>query len=133
MFSLSEDITGAYKRADNMYKNLIRMFPTSPVLLRSYATFVEDMGSEYMQAARLNELADEIDYEKKQTGNKPGEFSSDSSEVLSVLGGQAQSLGSSEEGSVSTHSRGSAKTTFRKRNIARKLASISFYMRAAPR
>eukprot|EP00026_Physarum_polycephalum_P000127 Phypoly_transcript_00127.p1 GENE.Phypoly_transcript_00127~~Phypoly_transcript_00127.p1 ORF type:complete len:1925 (+),score=277.93 Phypoly_transcript_00127:754-5775(+) len=70
LFSLTEDISVAFKRTDTLYKNMLRLFPSSPILLRAYAHFLSEMNCDYDTAELLNSWAYELEATKDEYSNK---------------------------------------------------------------
>ncbi len=66
LFSLTEDVSAAFKRAESLYKNMLRLFPSSPILLRTYSKFVEDLNCDYDTAGMLISWANELEVSKNQ-------------------------------------------------------------------
>lgn len=56
----------AFKRTDTLYKNMLRLFPNSPILLRAYAHFLSEMNCDYDTAELLNSWAFELEVTKTQ-------------------------------------------------------------------
>jgi hypothetical protein len=54
----------AFKRANKLYKNMLRLFPSSPLLLRAYSHFVAEMDCDYDTAGVLTSWANELELAK---------------------------------------------------------------------